>query len=142
MALSDFLTQFKSQFPEFVPILDGSTDITDDTIKTYLYIAMDLLPQHLVKYLPQASMQNLINYTTAHLLSYFNIRDGRVEDKSLLRNATSMSASGLSTSYESLAKMKGDMFSCLHDFLGTTAYGRMATLWLEKMSGTVGGSIV
>jgi hypothetical protein len=143
VAVADFIVQFKTLFPEFVPILNESgADVTDATITTYLDIAMDMLPQAIITYLSQTSVNNLVLYTTAHILSYYNVKDGYAEARTMIRNATSMSADGLSVGYESIAKLKGDMFPSLNSFLNTTAYGRGAALWLEKMSGSVGGFIV
>jgi hypothetical protein len=143
LSISTFVTDFKSLFPEFVPILnESSVDVTDATITTFCYLATDILPQALVTYLSETSMSNMVMYMTAHLMSYYNVKDGYADARTLIRNATSMSADGLSVGYEGIAKMKGDMFPSLTDFLNTTAYGRMVALYLEKMSGTVGGFIV
>jgi hypothetical protein len=140
VAVADWITSFKALFPEFMPILNGSgEDVTDDTISTYLDLTMDMLPQALICYMSRASVMNLLYYATAHMLTYYNIKDGYGEAKTMTMNATSMSAQGLSVSYAEYAKMKGDMFPSLVDFLNTTAYGRSAALWLEKMSGSVGG---
>jgi hypothetical protein len=143
MSKSDWITAFKALFPEFVPILnESSEDVTDATIQTYLDITMDILPQNIIEYLSRASMENMLYYATAHMLSYYNVKDGYAESRTLSKNVTSMSAQGLSTSFESVARMKNDIFSSLNDFFNTTAYGRAASLYLEKMSGTVGGYVV
>lgn len=143
MDLTSWLVQFKALFPEFVPIIDdnGNT-VTDDAIADYLGIAMDILPQALVHYLEVPSLARCTQFMTAHLLKYYNVKNGYAESRQLLRNATSMSADGLSVGYEGIAKLRGDSYPSLNDFLNTTAYGRTVTLYLEKLSGSVGGFIV
>lgn len=141
-ALDDWVIDFKELFPYFVPIMNGSTDVTDDTIKKYLTLAEDMLPQGAVEYMSRTTLANLLFFTTAHLLTYFNVKDGYSDQATLLKNATSLNANGLGIGYESVAALKGDMFTSLNDFLNTTSYGRMASTWLEKMSGPIGGLIV
>jgi hypothetical protein len=143
MSKSDWITAFKALFPEFVPILnESSEDVTDATIQTYLDLTMDMLPQNIISYLSRASMENCLYFATAHLLTYYNIKDGYAEARTMTRNVTSLSAQGLITGFEAVAKMKNDIFASLNDFLNATAYGRIAALYLEKMAGTVGGFIV
>jgi len=140
---SEWITAFKALFPEFSPILnESSEDVTDATIQTYLDLTMDMLPQAIITYLARASMENMLYFATAHLLTYFNVKDGYAEARTLIRNVSSMSAQSLSTSFEAVAKIKGDVFSSLNDFFSTTAYGRTAMIYFEKMSGSVGGFVV
>jgi len=142
-ALSDWVVNFKALIPYFAPILDqNGNDVTDATIETYLNLAMDMLPQGAVEYMCRTTLANALYFTTAHLLTYFNVKDGYAEQAPLLKNATSLSANGLGIGYEGIAQLKGEMFTSLNDFLNTTSYGRMAVVWLEKMSGPVGGFIV
>ena len=143
MSKAEWIESFKALLPEFVPILNESEeDVTDSTIQTYLDLTMDMLPQGLVCYLSRASFENMLFFATAHLLTYYNIKDGYAEARTMTRNATSMSANGLSISYEGIAKMKGEMFPSINDFFNTTAYGRTALVWMERMSGSVGGFVV
>lgn len=145
MAITDWRVQFKALFPELVPILDDSDpqqDITDDTLDQYLYIVMRMLPQGTVCYLDQTTMQDLVNYSVAHMLVYYNVKDGYGQAKALLRAANSMSADGLSVGYSEVTRLKGDRFMSLNDFLSSTPYGRTASLYLEKMVGSKGGFIV
>jgi hypothetical protein len=143
LSKSTWITAFKDLFPEFVPILnESSEDVTDSIIETYLDLTMDLLPQSLINYLSKASMQNCLYFATAHLLTYYNVKDGFAEARTLTKNASSMSAQGLSIGFEGFAKLKGDMFSSLNDFLNTTAYGRTAAISIDKMAGSVGGFVV
>jgi hypothetical protein len=141
--ISDWITSFKLLFPEFSMIRDeNETDVTDATLERYLLITMDMLPQGLVVRLPIASMDNLVKYATAHMLSYYNVVDGYAEQRTMLKVVTGLGANGLTTSYEGTPKFTGDMMPALIAFFNTTAYGHIATMWLEKMSGTVGGAIV
>lgn len=144
MAKADWIVSFKALFPgQFDPILDDSgVDVTDATIEVYLDLTMDLLPQNAVCYLSRSSMQNLLFFATAHMLTYNEVKDGYSESKTLLKNASSMGAPGLNIGFQEVAKMKGEMFATINDFFSTTAHGVQALTWLGKMSGTVGGFVV
>lgn len=125
---TNFMSDFGLKFPEFTVSPSGMIDI-----------AFDIIPDGVIDYLSEGTVKNMSFYTLAHLAAYFDWNNASTEVKSVLRNASSMTASTLSIGYEGIAKMKGDLFSSLNDFLNTTAYGRIAALYLEKIAGSSGG---
>lgn len=143
MDINTWLTDFKTNFPEYSVIEDeNGTDVTNTVLTRYLDIAMDLLPQGAVTYFTQTRLIKVVDYTVAHLLQYFDVLNNYDGVKALMRVTGSMSANGLSISYEGIAALRGDMFSSFNKFLNTTSYGQMVTVWLNTMAGSAGGYLV
>ena len=144
----DWKNNFKLNklFKGLIPLYDeNNIDITDEMLLSLLEIAEGILPQGLVSYFSDAEMIQILNWTVAHLLDYYDFKNDYSETKTLIRNASSKSADGLSKSYQDIAKMKGGeegMFPSLNDFLNTTGYGRLVCPYLERMAGSVGGFVV
>lgn len=144
---AQWISAFKASklFQGPFPIMNGSTDVTDDILSGVLEVAMQILPGGIIDYQNVDSMKNVLNYTVAHVLTFFDYKDDYAEVKSLVRNASSRSADGLSISYQEVSKMKSadtEMMSSLNDFFNTTPYGRMVCLYLEQMVGPVGAFVV
>lgn len=129
---TNFKTDFHAKFPEF-------TSIDSDPL---LDLSCDILPYGLSDYLEVASVRLCVFYTVAHLCAYFDLLNAANDVKSVLRNASSMTASSLTISYSEIAKLKGEIYSNLNDFLHTTSYGRLASLYLEKIVGSPGGVLI
>jgi len=142
----DFREEFKTCFPEFVPINDsGGSPITDDFLDKTIVIATEVLPEGIADYFDFSYLKRIVMYTLAHILAFFGIKanTSAEEFKNNLRNAASKSADGLSISYESLSSMltgKPDDF--IIDWLYLTAYGRFAVMYLVKIRGTAGAFCV
>jgi hypothetical protein len=143
MTVADWIANFKINFPEFATITDNNgNDVTSATLTYYLYLAMDLLPQGAIEYFSVPRMTKVVDYMVAHLLQYYDILNNYSSAKSLMRTTSSMSANGLSISYSDIAKLRGEMFSSLNDFLNATAYGRTVSIFLNQMAGSCGGFLV
>lgn len=143
MSVADWITNFKTNFPEFAVIKDSTgTDVTTTVLTYYLYLAMDMLPQGAIEYFSVPRMTKVVDYMVAHLLQYYDILNSYDETKSLMRTTSSMSANGLSISYNEVAKLRGDMFATLNDFLNTTAYGKTVSVFMNQMAGSAGGFVV
>lgn len=122
--------------------MDGSTDITSSVLSELLDVALKILPQGIIEYHDAPTVTKAVDYTVAHLMAYFDYKDSYGEASAMIRNASSRSADGLSISYSEVAKLKGDMFPSLNDYLNTTPYGRIVCLYIEKMAGSPGAFVV
>ena len=143
MNVADWIQDFKTNFPQFATITDQSgADVTTTCITYYLYLAMDLLPQGAIEYFTVPRMAKVVQYMVAHLLTYHDVLNNYGNVTSLMKTTSSMGANGLSISYGEIAKLRGEMFATLNDFLHTTAYGLEVSVFLNQMAGSVGGYIV
>jgi hypothetical protein len=143
MDLAQWIVDFKVKYPEFAVIKNSDDeDITNTILTQYVDLAMNLLPQGAVSYFTRERLVLVVDYMVCHLLQYFDILNNYEQVKSLLRATSSMSANGLSLSYSEVARLRGDMFNTLNEFLNTTAYGKMVTIWLNQMAGSAGGYLV
>lgn len=143
MTLADWLIDFKAYFPEFSEITDSEgTDVTNTALTYYLDLGTNMLPQGAIEYFTTDRLVTVVNYMVAHLLAYYDVLNAYDTTKSLIRTTSSMSADGLSLSFNEVAKLNGDTFSTLNDFLNTTSYGRTVAVYLDQMAGSVGGFCV
>ena len=139
----NFVEDFVEMFPEFALIKDSEdADVTTACVKANLNLALDTLVQSIVDYYTVEPVKRCLAYMTAHYLQYFDVIDNYDTIKSVLRATSSMGGDGLSVSMVELAKLKNNIFSTRNEFLNTTAYGKVVTVYLDKLAGSAGGSVV
>ena len=143
MAVADWVAAFKTNFPEFAVIKDGNNvDVTDQVLIYNLNIGMDLLPQGISGRFNSTTLSRITDYMVAHLLTYFDVINNYGQVVGLMRNASNMSADGLSIGYEAVAKMRNDQFASLNDFLNITSYGKVVAVYVGKITGSSGGFVI
>lgn len=131
----DFITDFKARFSEFA-------SVDDNDLENFISVACDILPSGLPDYFDSDVIINILMFAVAHLCAYFDITNMSGEVKTVLKNASSMSANGLSISFTDVAKLRGDFFNAMNDFFSTTSYGRLVCVYLGKIAGSVGGFVI
>lgn len=143
MDIATWITNFKVSYPEFSVIEDEQgSDVTNTVLTQMVDLAMNMLPQGAVEYFTQERLWLVVDNMVCHLCQYFDIINKYGQAKSLLRATSSMSASGLSISYTDFGHLRGDMFASLNEFLNTTAYGKIVSVFLNQMAGSCGGYVV
>ena len=143
MAVADWVAAFKTNFLEFKVITDGTgADVTDQVLIYNLNIAMDMLPQGISGRFNSTTLTRITDYMVAHLLTYTDVINNYGQVVGLMRNASSMSADGLSISYSDIAKFKNEQFSSLNDFLNITSYGKVVAVYVGKIMGSSGGFVI
>lgn len=120
-SMGDFFDAFQVRFPEFVSISDANLQLYYDAMAC-------ILPKGLED-MDIDCLMIMLMYSLAHILQYYDIKNNADGIKKLKKVVNSLSAGGLSTSFDNIQGSDNEP-KALISFYQTTGYGTLVLQYI------------